>query len=132
MITTASRKKVSIDNFASEIQKILKEYSDDVSLGVSEATIETAKLGAQVVNRSAAGQFGGRKYRRSWTFEVEGRRYRTGAVIYSKMPGLPHLLEKSHKVGKHGHYSGRVHIAPVEQQIVNSYTQKIEKVIVKG
>ena len=125
-------KKVSIENFASEVMKILDEYCDDVSLGVSEATEHVAKLGAKAINQGAAGKFKGAKYRRSWTYRVEGRRYKTSAVVYSRVPGLPHLLEKSHPTGKNGRFEGRPHIEPIEQQIIEKYTNEVRRAILKG
>ena len=60
-------KTVSVDQLASEIKKILSEYEEDVSVGVTRQAVEIAEKGAQAVNTSAAGAgFGGRKYKRSW------------------------------------------------------------------
>ena len=125
-------KKVTIDGLADAIKQICEEYSDDVSLGVSEQAIKIAEVGAQAVN-SGSGIFRGRRYKRSWTVQVEGGRYRTSATIHSRVPGLPHLLEYSHSVGdRGGRYSGRPHIAPVEQRIIEQYENAVQNVIIKG
>lgn len=126
-------RKIKLDQLPDVIAEICREYSDSVALGVSERTIAVAEAGARAINTSAA-MFGGKKYRRSWTVQVEGKRYRSSATIHSTNYQVAHLLEKSHSAGPHrkGSYSGRPHIEPVEQRIIKEYTNEIEKIAVIG
>lgn len=119
--------KVTIDNLASEIQRILDEYGEDVTNLTEETVKEVAKTGAKAV-KSASGIFGGTgKYASGWTSQVEGGRLNTKATIYNgKTPGLPHLLEFGHAKRGGGRVGGRTHIAPVEQEIIDTIQREIE------
>jgi hypothetical protein len=118
------------DQFAKSVQKILDKYGEDVSKNVKEITKAYTKLGARMV-KSNSQQFGGR-YAGSWTSQMEEGRLSTTGTIYSKKPGLPHLLEFGH-VSRNG--TGRTfgmvkaypHIASVEQQIVDNYVREVEQ-----
>lgn len=126
-------KTVSVDQLASEIKKILSEYEEDVSVGVTRQAVEIAEKGAQAVNTSAAGAgFGGRKYKRSWYTKTQQlSRVHADVVICSRQYRAAHLLEKSHSVGKRGHFEGRPHIKPVEEIIVREYEDACERIITK-
>lgn len=116
-------KRVTIDNLAAEIGKLMNDYCEDVADGVDEVTKKTAQLGARALNSSAGATFGGKKYRRSWTSQFKKTRLYSAAVIYSTKPGLPHLLEYGHANRDGGRTPGRTHIAPVEQ-IINETLEK--------
>lgn len=120
-----SRKKVTVDNFASELAKILDDWADDVDDAVNSATEDIAKLGARALNSASGANFKGKRYRRSWTQETRKRRLRHSATIYSRVPGLPHLLEYGHAKANGGRTEGRAHIAPVEQVINESYEKEV-------
>lgn len=128
-----SSKTIPVDQLAGEIRKILDEYEEDVSTGITRKAVEVAEKGAQAVNSSAAGAgFGGRKYKRSWYAKVQQlSRVHADAVICSRQYRVAHLLEKSHPVGKRGHFSGRPHIKPVEDIIVREYENECRKIITK-
>lgn len=128
--------KVTIDNLASEVKKILDDYALEIDLGVANETELTAKMGARALNSSSKGIVRSRRrksksprYGSSWRVKTERRRLYTNAVIYSGKPGLPHLLEYSHRTGHGGHYSGRTHILPVEQELVETFEDGIIKFI---
>ena len=87
-----------IDGFADEIQKILDEYSDDITDNVREAVKKVAKAGANAVKQEAQGRFNGSgKYAKGWKSKVEENRLGAEGWIYNNaLPGLPHLLEFGH------------------------------------
>ncbi len=131
-------KKVSVDNLASEINKILEEFQMEVDLGVASVAELTAKKGAAALNTASKGivhsrgrRAKGGRYGSSWKVTAYKKRLYTDVVIHSRKPGLPHLLEYSHRVGKKGHYEGRTHIAPVEAELVEAFEDGIVRFIQK-
>ena len=48
------------------------------------------------------------------------------AVIYSRIPGLPHLLEHGHATRNGGRKGQRVHISPVTDKINESLIREFE------
>ena len=130
----AASKKISVDQLASEIHKILDEYGEDVGIGVTRQAVEVAAKGAEAINSSASGKFGGKKYRRSWYTKTQQlSRVHADVVICSRQYRVAHLLEKSHPVGNRGgSFSGRPHIKPVEEIIIKEYENECKRIITKG
>ena len=52
-------------------------------------------------------------------------------TLYSKVPGLPHLLENGHAKRGGGRVPGKTHIAPVEQELIKQFEEQIEKAVSK-
>ena len=123
-------KKVTADTLASEIDKILEKYGDDVSENLDAITKEVGKKGVQALKTESKATFDGSgKYASNWTSEVEKNRLYTKVTIYNKTPGLPHLLEHGHALvagGRRvGQVKGREHIAPVEQSLVSEFESEV-------
>ena len=116
-----------IDKLASEIEKIVKDYTEDTTKTVKDLTKEFAKKGAKAVKASAAGAYGGGRYASGWTYTIEENRLGTMATIHNRTPGLPHLLEKGHAKRGGGRVPGREHIAPVEEELVTEFVKAVEK-----
>ena len=110
-------KRVTLDNLPDAIADILEEYGEDTIKATHEVVKKVAKAGAKEVNASASGTFKGENYKSSWTSKSMNTRLGAEAVIYSNMPGLPHLLEKGHAKRGGGRVNGRVHIAPTAARI---------------
>ena len=126
-------KRIAADNLAAEINKMLTEYCEDIADGVDVAAKKTAQLGARALNTESANKFGGKKYRKSWTSKHQKKRLASIAVIYSKIPGLPHLLEHGHAVRGGGRtVPGRLHIAPVEQDVIRTFEREVKESIEKA
>ena len=125
-----ARKKIKIDDLEDTVSKILDEYAGEVDGAVEEITRAAAKAGAAEIRENAKNTFEGTgKYAKSWTYKVErGRLYTTG-VIYSNMPGLPHLLENGHAKRGGGTVKGRPHIKPVEEKLNSQYESQIVRAI---
>lgn len=119
---------VTVDSFASAIEEILKEYDDKAGLTLNEAVQKVSKEGVRLV-KANSGIFGGKgKYKSGWTSQIEtGRMSAQGTIYNSKVPGLPHLLEHGHAKRGGGRVGGRVHIAPVEEQIIKQFEAELEK-----
>jgi hypothetical protein len=124
-------KKVTVDNLASEVQKILDEYGEEVAQNLDEITRRVGQKGAQALRNDSKAAFpkGTGKYAKGWTYQVERSRLSTSVIIYNKTPGLPHLLEHGHAVvagGRvAGRYDGKKHIEPVEQKLILEYEKEV-------
>lgn len=119
-------KVVPIDRLTAEIEKILEDYGENVQQNINEVVGEITKKGAKTLNRQSGQTFDGKKYRKSWTTQVETGRTSAQGTIYSKIPGLPHLLEHGHALRGGGRTTGRAHIAPVEEALVREFEQKVK------
>lgn len=119
-------KIVPIDRLTAEIEKILEDYGENVQQNINDIVGEITKKGAKTLNRQSGQTFDGKKYRKSWTTQVETGRTSAQGTIYSKIPGLPHLLEHGHALRGGGRTTGRVHIAPVEEALVKEFETKVK------
>ena len=119
-------KIVPIDRLTAEIEKILENYGENVQQNINEVVGEITKKGAKTLNQQSGQTFDGKKYRKSWTTQVETGRTSAQGTIYSKIPGLPHLLEHGHALRGGGRTTGRAHIAPVEEALVREFEQKVK------
>lgn len=116
-------------DLAAEVGKILDKYADDLTVSMKDAAKEVARKGVQKVRENARGSFGGTgEYAKGWKSKVTEGRLSTSAVIYNKdAPGLPHLLEHGHAKRGGGRVEGRVHIKPVEDELVESFERAIRR-----
>ena len=89
-------KRVTLENLADAIADVVEEYGEGTVKATHEAVKKTAKAGANEINSAASGAVGGSKYARSWKSKTDNGRVVAHAVIYSEIPGLPHLLEHGH------------------------------------
>ena len=115
-------KRIKADQLSNEIDKIMKEYGDDVDFYLREVTLKIGRKGATAVKNEAHDKFNGDKYYKGWTAsEVKWTHY-TSVVIYNRNHyQLAHLLEHGHaKIGG-GRVEGRPHIAPVEEKLIEEY-----------
>ena len=119
-------KRIKADQLGNEIDKILKEYGDDVEFYMKEVTLKIGRKGATAVKNEAHDKFNGNKYYKSWTAsEVKWPHYSSVVIYNRKLYQLPHLLEHGHALvhgGRNvGSVDGRPHIAPVEEKLIEEY-----------
>lgn len=121
-------KKTTADKLAADVEKILAKYGEDVQANLSDIVKEMSKKGAKAVRSEAKSKFGGTgEYAAGWTSRVEtGRVSAQGQIYNAKVPGLPHLLEHGHANRGGGRTPGRVHIATVEQQLIEEFEEKVK------
>lgn len=123
-------KKVPVDRLAAEVEKILEDYGENVQQNLNDIVSEMSVKGAKTLNQQSGQTFSGKKYRRSWTSQTETGRTSAQGTIYSKIPGLPHLLEYGHALRRGGrdvgHVEGRTHIATVEEALVKEFETKVK------
>jgi len=127
-------KTINPEQLPEEIDQILADYQSGVIVGINNAVKKLANKGRNAVRRNARAAFSGkkgtrRKYSNGWMYKMGygSNRWAASAVIYEgKQPGLAHLLEHGHaKVGG-GRTSGKAHIKPVEDQIVNEAIRTVK------
>lgn len=123
-------KRITPDQLQSEIMGILNEYNQHVTEGTREAVRKAVKWGVNEVKAGARANFDisrGSKYISGWTSLVETGRLSAQGTIYNQdVPGLPHLLEKGHANRDGGRTPGRVHIAPVNDEVQRLVYEALE------
>ncbi len=119
-------KKVTTDTLADSIRDILEEYGDEVKGSLDEITKKIAQKGQQAIKNESKSKFNGKRYWKGWKVDLQVGRLDTKATIYNEsLPGLPHLLEYGHAKRGGGRVQGTVHIAPVEEQLVNEFEKQV-------
>jgi hypothetical protein len=110
--------KVKPDQLQRAVMAALKNYSGRVNEAMQESVVEVVKWGRKAVSAEARANFKGTRYAKGWTSLVEtGRLSKQGTVYNQDVPGLPHLLEHGHAKRGGGRVLGRIHIAPVDEQM---------------
>ena len=118
--------KTPIDKLQEAVNKALSEYADDATKTIEDLSKEFTKKGVQAVKGNSKVFRGTGKYASGWTSQFETGRLSAQGVIYNKTPGLPHLLEKGHAKRGGGRVAGRVHIAPVEEELVGAFERAVK------
>src|SRR5690625_2098274 len=113
--------KINLDK---EIADILAQFSSEVEEGMEKTKGKVARKGAKTLRETSPKKTGG--YAKGWTATKRGTSY----IIRNRTSyQITHLLEKGHaKVGG-GRVAPRVHIAPVEEQVIKEYEDGVVKVI---
>lgn len=124
-------KKVTVDNLAQELQKILDDYGDEVSENLDKITKEMGKKGVQALKNESLAKFPDSKkhkkrYGQTWKSEVTQKRLYTTVTIYNSQAGLPHLLENGHAKVNGGRVPGKEHIAPVERELIMDFEKEVK------
>ena len=118
-------------SLTAEINKILKDYEDDVIRNVEEISKKIAQKGAKKLSAASKKAVGGTgKYAKGWGVTEEKTRLGSSAVIHHKtMPGLPHLLEHGHIAVVNGQRVGQAqphqHILPIEEELVSEFEKEV-------
>ena len=121
-------KGITIDKLSAEVDKILEKYGNDVQENLGNIVKDITKKGARTLQGESSSAFGGTgKYAAGWTSQAEtGRVSAQGTIYNGRLPGLPHLLEHGHANRGGGRTPGRVHIAPVEEQLIKEFESKVK------
>ena len=121
----------SIDDMASEIMRGLTEYADLADTAMKAAVKKTATSVKKEIAANAPKRSG--KYRKSWTTKkTKESSDALEITVYSKKPGLPHLLEHGHAKRGGGRVAARPHIAAAEQHGIEQLEQEIERSLSHG
>lgn len=125
-------REIRPDQLQNEMQKLLKEYGDDVYEIVESTARKMARAAASKLKRISPGE-----YASGWTHKAKkkGKVEYVETVYNRTKPGLTHLLEKPHKTNGKGHYpkhpgSNKDHtglIAEVEEEYTELYVKELMK-----
>lgn len=123
----ARKRKIKIDDFDSELSKILDEYSGNVIRQTKTATREVARVAMQEVKAGSNVLTG--DYRRGWKVSTETDVLSTKAIVHNRTDyQLAHLLEKGHALRGGGRAPAFPHIAPAEQNAIKNMEKAIKKI----
>lgn len=119
------------DNMDSVMKRLLNEYAEDAFKVSQKAAMKAARQTRSVVKATRHVRTG--KYARGWTtqYENKGTTNFTAKVHNKVVPGLPHLLNDSHSVGRYrgGHYSGDGEVDNAERVGVEIFMSEVEKAL---
>lgn len=116
--------KISIDDLAKTIESEVRNWTKDVVDDIDDIKKDITKNGVKQLRGDSPKRTG--DYAKNWT----SQKLKNGdQVIYQKSPTsrLTHVLEKGHAKRKGGRVAPKVHIAPVEEELVSNYISRVEK-----
>ena len=115
---------IRVDELANEIVKAVKEYATEVEEKTQQASDYVTKEGVKLLKQKSPKLTG--DYSKGWTRKKQGNSY----IIHNKTDyQLTHLLEYGHAKRGGGRVQPRVHIRPVEEQIINEFENMVKKAI---
>lgn len=131
-----------LDRFSAEIEKILKEYGDEIQKDVTKAADEVTKKAVQQlkatspVNQDTGSKRKPGRYAKGWKVKKEGS---SDAPIFTVHNAtdyqLTHLLEFGHALRRGGRSAGRAkaypHIAAAEKMMIDEFEKKVREAIRK-
>ena len=119
----------TVDAMADEIMKGLTEYADLADTAMKKAVRKSA---TQVKNEiSANAPKRTRAYAKSWTAKkTKENSHSLEMTVHSKNRyQLAHIIEKGHAKRVGGRVSGKPHIAPAEEKVVQLFEKLIEEAL---
>lgn len=124
-----SNVKVTQENFANAVQKLLEKYGDE-AYDISQAAAKKSarETTSELKQVSPVGNNG--SYARGWSHKAQKNGVtQYSETVYNRQYQLTHLLEKPHETGGGGHYpKNKDHtgiIARVEEQNVNRFVEAV-------
>lgn len=115
---------IRIDDLSKEIAKELSRYTAELEEEVEVIKDEVSKETVTLLRNKSPEKSG--DYAKGWARKKIGKDY----VVYNKDNGqLTHVLENGHAKAGGGRVPAQVHIRPVEEKIVDSYIDRVEKAI---
>lgn len=113
-----------IGSLAAEINRQLALYAHQTDQSVQRISEEIATEGVEMLKVESPKSPGGGDYAKSWTVKKVGKVF----VVHNKDHyRLTHLLEKGHAKVNGGRVDARVHIAPVEDKMVEKFEDELRR-----
>lgn len=115
---------IKINDLVKEINKTLAEYADGVGEEIEKVAKKVAQNGVKTLRLRSPKLTG--DYAKGWRAKkVDGKWVVYNATNYQ----ITHLLEKGHAKVEGGRVAPRVHIAPVEKEMINEFVDGVEEAI---
>lgn len=119
-----------MNDFSEDIAKILDDYSDNLTKVVQQAEQAAGRATVRELKALAPHDKGKTGYDRSFATKKEGSGRDAQVVVYSKKPGMTHLLENGHAIANQygrtgGRTNGKKHWAPAERVGIEKFEQEI-------
>lgn len=112
---------VAINQLQNEIMRQLNIYTNEVAEKVKDNQEELGKEAVKELKANSPEQTG--DYRKGWKLKKE----KDKVIVHNATDyQLTHLLEKGHANRDGGRTPPQVHIAPVEEKVVDEYIQRVE------
>lgn len=118
---------VNVEQMAIEIQKQLREYTDEVKEDVWQTAMNVSEKAVVKLKEKSPKLTA--DYSKGWTRSTT----RFGVVVHQKgkESNLTHLLEKGHQLKRGGREIGKVaaypHIAEIEKECIDEYVAEVER-----
>lgn len=124
-------KIINVDQFASEMTQMIKEYTQDMSEKITSLVDETAEDMLDEVQALAPKKTG--KYAESFKITKQDYYERTKRIIWSpKLYMMVHLLELGHAMPNGGRSPAIPHLRPAYEKYGRSLPDDIKKLIKRG
>ena len=119
-----------MNDFSNDIAKILDDYSDEVAKVVQQAEQAAGRATVRELKALAPHDKGKTGYDRSFASKKTGSGRASEYTVYSKVPGMTHLLENGHMVANQygptgGRANGKKHWAPAERVGIEKFEQEV-------
>ena len=126
----AKLRKITLDNFDREVDKILEMYGEEVGESMDAITHAIANKGKKLLWMESTLKIPHTTtYPKKWAVKAAKKRMYSKYIIYHKQPGLPHLLEYGHALmygGRHvGDTRAFTHIRPVEDKLIEQFQREV-------
>lgn len=113
---------VGINQLQNEIMRQLNIYTNDVKQKVKVNQEELGKEAVKELKKKSPEKTG--SYKKGWRLKKE----KGGVIVHNATDyQLTHLLEKGHANRDGGRTPAQVHIAPVEEKVVDEYIKRVER-----
>lgn len=115
---------INIESLAAEINRTLASYARQTEETVDVIAEKVASDGVELLKDNSPKSPMGGKYAASWDYKKVSKKF----VIHNKKHyRLTHLLEKGHAKVNGGRVAARVHIAPVEDRVINEFKEELRR-----
>lgn len=118
-----------MNDFSEDLAKILDDYSDKTAKAIEHAEKTAASTTVRELKARAPRDKGRTGYERSFASKKEGFGRDSSYTVYSRKPGLTHLLENGHMIrnqyGTYGRTNGQDHWATAERIGNEKFEQEI-------
>lgn len=112
----------NISSLAAEINRQLALYANQTDESVQRIAEEIAVEGVEMLKAESPKRYG--DYAGSWTVKKVGKVF----VVHNKEHyRLTHLLEKGHAKVNGGRVPARIHIAPVEDKMIDRFEDELRR-----